>query len=69
MAVHAKVASPPRLEPFDGPLDLLLDEVRRQNVAIERIAMAPLVGRFFGYFRTAAAGNLNLGIEWLHTAS
>ncbi|MGH9770113.1 MAG: segregation and condensation protein A [Candidatus Acidiferrales bacterium] len=69
MAFPASAASLPRLEPFDGPLDLLLDEVRRQNVAIERVAMAPLVARFFDYFRNAAAGNLNLGIEWLHTAA
>ncbi|MGH9622495.1 MAG: segregation and condensation protein A, partial [Bryobacteraceae bacterium] len=69
MAFPASAASLPRPEPFDGPLDLLLDEVRRQNVAIERVAMAPLVPRFFEYFRSAAAGNLNLGIEWLHTAA
>ena len=35
-------ASPPR-ETFDGPLDLLLDEVRRQRIAIEDVALAPLV--------------------------
>ncbi|HEX7362269.1 MAG TPA: segregation/condensation protein A [Bryobacteraceae bacterium] len=69
MAFPANAASLPRPEPFDGPLDLLLDEVRRQNVAIEGVAMAPLVARFFEYFRSAAAGNLNLGIEWLHTAA
>ncbi len=54
---------------FEGPLDLLLDEVRRQNVAIERIQMAPLVARFLGYIQTARQRDLNLAIEWLHTAS
>ncbi len=54
---------------FEGPLDLLLDEVRRQNVAIERIQMAPLVAHFLGYVQTARERDLNLEIEWLHTAS
>jgi len=54
---------------FEGPLDLLLDEVRRQNVDVERIQMTPLVARFLGYVRTARQRDLNLDIEWLHTAS
>ena len=54
---------------YDGPLDLLLDEVRRQNVAIEDIAMAPIVGRFLEYVRSAAGRNLNLDMEWLHMAA
>ena len=33
------------LEVFSGPLDLLLEEVRRQNVAIEDVELAPIVGR------------------------
>jgi segregation and condensation protein A len=58
-----------QVEDFEGPLDLLLDEVRRQNVAIEKIAMAPIVARFLEYVRTAAERNLNLDIEWLHMAA
>jgi segregation and condensation protein A len=54
---------------FEGPLDLLLDEVRRQNVAIEDIELAPIVGRFLEYLRTAKASNLTLDMEWLHTAA
>ena len=60
---------PVQVEAFEGPLDLLLDEVRRQNVAIESIAMAPIVARFLAYVRTAAERNLNLDIEWLHMAA
>lgn len=59
----------PQTDPYDGPLDLLLDEVRRQRVAIERIAMAPIVARFLEYMRTAAQRNLALDIEWLHMAA
>lgn len=58
-----------QLEQFDGPLDLLLNEVRRQNVAIEKVAMAPIVARFLDYVRSAADRNLNLDIEWLHMAA
>jgi len=56
-------------EPYEGPLDLLLAEVRRQRVAIERIAMAPIVARFLEYMRTAARRNLALDIEWLAMAA
>ena len=56
-------------EDFEGPLDLLLDEVRRQNVALEKISMAPIVARFLEYMRTATERNLNLDIEWLHMAA
>lgn len=59
----------PPTDPYDGPLDLLLEEVRRQRVAIERIAMAPIVARFLEYMRTAARRNLALDIEWLHMAA
>jgi segregation and condensation protein A len=58
-----------QVEAFEGPLDLLLDEVRRQNVAIEKISMAPIVARFLEYIRTATERNLNLDIEWLHMAA
>jgi chromatin segregation and condensation protein Rec8/ScpA/Scc1 (kleisin family) len=54
---------------FEGPLDLLLAEVRRQKVAIEEVNLAPVVGRFLEYLRTAKASNLNLDIEWLHMAA
>jgi segregation and condensation protein A len=62
---------PPRVSAgnFEGPLDLLLDEVRRQNVAIEDVELAPLVGRFLAYPRIAKASNLNLDMEWLHMAA
>ncbi len=59
----------PEWIPFEGPLDFLLEEVRRQNVALERIQMAPLVARYSEYIRTARDRNLDLDIEWLHTAA
>lgn len=53
---------------FDGPLDFLLEQARHQNVALEQIALAPLVARFLDYLATAPA-DLNLNIEWLHMAA
>ncbi len=40
MTLPASASSLPSVqaEDFEGPLDLLLDEVRRQNVAIEKIS-------------------------------
>lgn len=70
LPVSAPSLPPPiQLPEFEGPLDLLLDEVRRQNVAIESIAMAPIVTRFLEYVGTAVERNFNLDIEWLHMAA
>jgi segregation and condensation protein A len=71
MSEPADSPSPPQVEAesFAGPLDMLLEEVRRQNVAIEKIAMAPIVARFLEYVETAAGHNLNLDIAWLHMAA
>jgi segregation and condensation protein A len=54
---------------YTGPLDLLLDEVRRQKVDIEQIAMAPIVARYLEYVRTAAERSFHLDMEWLHMAA
>ena len=72
MALPSSAASlppPVQIPEFEGPLDLLLDEVRRQNVAIANISMAPIVARFLTYVGSAAERNLNLDIEWLHMAA
>ncbi len=72
MALPGSTASlppPVQLPDFEGPLDLLLDEVRRQNVTIENIAVAPIMARFLEYVGAAAERNLNLDIEWLHMAA
>lgn len=49
---------------FEGPSDQLLEEARRQNVASEDPAMAPLVvAGFLEYIAAAADRNLNLDID------
>jgi chromatin segregation and condensation protein Rec8/ScpA/Scc1 (kleisin family) len=69
MALPGSAASLPpsvQIPEFEGPLDLLLDEVRRQNIAIEKPRH---VARFLAYVGTAAQRNPNLDIEWLHMAA
>jgi segregation and condensation protein A len=61
-------SSPPR-ETFDGPLDLLLDEVRRQNIALEEVALAPLVARYLDYLQRAARAGQPLAIDWILLAA
>jgi len=58
-----------RPEQFDGPLDLLFEEVRRQNVAIENIALAPVAARYLEFVQAAIDGGLHLDMEWLHMAA
>jgi segregation and condensation protein A len=64
-------SSPPSVQvgEFEGPLDLLLDEVRRQNIAIEEIALGPMAECFLAYLRAATECRLNLDIEWIHMAA
>jgi segregation and condensation protein A len=61
-------ASLPR-DTFDGPLDLLLDEVRRQRIAIEKVALAPLVARYLDYMEAAQAAGRPLDIDWILLAA
>lgn len=60
--------SPPRTI-FDGPLDLLIDEVRRQRIALEDVTLAPLVARYLDYMQTAAVSGLPLDIDWILLAA
>lgn len=71
MVPSDSLPSPPAVQvgDFEGPLDLLLDEVRRQNVAIEDVRLAPITSRFLEYVRTARQRSLNLNIEWLQMAA
>jgi len=54
---------------FEGPLDLLLEEVRKQNIPVQEIQMAPLVARFLDYVGSAQERNFTLDIEWLLLAA
>ena len=57
------------LEAFEGPLDLLLYLIRRENLNILDIAMAPLTRQYLDYVERLRASNLELAAEYLVMAA
>ena len=57
------------LESFEGPLDLLLYLIRRQNLDILDIAMAPLTRQYLDYVEAMRAKNLELAADYLVMAA
>jgi segregation and condensation protein A len=57
------------LEAFEGPLDLLLYLIRRENLNILDIPMAPLTRQYLEYVDIMRARNLELAAEYLVMAA
>jgi len=57
------------LEAFEGPLDLLLYLIRRANLDILDIAMAPLTAQYLAYVEAMRASNLELAADYLLMAA
>lgn len=57
------------LDAFEGPLDLLLYMIRRANIDILDIPMAPLTRQYLDYVETMRASNLELAAEYLVMAA
>lgn len=57
------------LEAFQGPLDLLLYLIRRQNMNILDIPMAPLTRQYLDYVELMRRRNLELAAEYLVMAA
>ncbi|MBI2752285.1 MAG: segregation/condensation protein A [Betaproteobacteria bacterium] len=57
------------LEAFQGPLDLLLYLIRKQNLDILDIAMAPLTRQYLEYVEMMRSKNLELAAEYLVMAA
>ena len=57
------------LEAFEGPLDLLLYLIRRQNFNVLDIPMAVLTGQYLAYVEQIRARNLELAAEYLLMAA
>jgi segregation and condensation protein A len=57
------------LEAFEGPLDLLLYLIRKQNFNILDIPMAPLTRQYLSYVDEIRAQNLELAAEYLLMAA
>lgn len=57
------------LEAFEGPLDLLLYLIRKSNLDILDIPMAPLTDQYLGYVETMRRHNLELAADYLLMAA
>jgi segregation and condensation protein A len=57
------------LEAFEGPLDLLLYLIRRQNFNVLDIPMAPLTRQYLNYVEQIRSHNLELAGEYLLMAA
>ena len=58
-----------RLEQYQGPLDLLLDLIRRQQIDIYDIPIARITGQYLEYMRQAETLNIDLGGEFVLIAA
>lgn len=57
------------LEAFEGPLDLLLYLIRKQNFNVLDIPMADVTAQYLGYVEQIRATNLELAAEYLLMAA
>ncbi|WP_020560088.1 segregation and condensation protein A [Thiofilum flexile] len=57
------------LEAFEGPLDLLLYLIRRQNLAISDIPIAAITEQYMAYVEVMKVFNLDLAAEYLVMAA
>ncbi|GGY02828.1 segregation and condensation protein A [Paludibacterium paludis] len=57
------------LESFEGPLDLLLYLIRKQNINVLDIPMAEVTSQYLGYIEAMKAERLELAAEYLLMAA
>ena len=57
------------LEQYDGPLDLLLDLIRRQQVDIKDIPIATITAQYLAYMEKAREMDMDLGAEFVYMAA
>jgi segregation and condensation protein A len=57
------------IEPFEGPLDLLLALVRKNQVDITEIPIAEITSQYLDYLQSAEFQDLNLGAEFTYMAA
>jgi len=57
------------LEHYEGPLDLLLDLIRRQEINIYDIPIAQITAQYIGYMQHAAEMNIELSAEFVYMAA
>ena len=54
---------------YEGPLDLLLSIVRRNELSITELPLAPIAAQYLAYIKEAEALDVNLGMEWIDIAA
>jgi segregation and condensation protein A len=58
-----------RLEHYEGPLDLLLDLIRKQQIDIKDIPIATITGQYLEYMEKAREMDIDLGAEFVYMAA
>jgi len=56
-------------EVYDGPLDLLLDLIRKQDIDIYDIPIAKITSQFLAYVNQLRASDMDVAGEFIYTAS
>jgi len=57
------------LEHYNGPLDLLLDLIRKQEIDIYNIPIAQITGQYLDYMNRAAEMDVELSAEFIYMAA
>jgi len=57
------------LEQYEGPLDLLLDLIRKQKIDIHDIPIARITAQYLEYLERAAELNIDLGADFIYMAA
>src|SRR6267142_397006 len=57
------------LEHYEGPLDLLLDLIRRQQIEIKDIPIATITQQYLAYMEKARELDIDLGAEFVYMAA
>jgi len=58
-----------RLDHYEGPLDLLLDLIRKQQIDIRDIPIATITAQYLGYLEHAREMDLDIGAEFVFMAA
>jgi segregation and condensation protein A len=58
-----------RLEHYEGPLDLLLDLIRKQQIDIKDIPIATITAQYLDFLDKAREMDMNLGAEFVYMAA
>src|SRR5208282_3648984 len=67
----ADVAAPYKihLEAYDGPLDLLLDLIRKQEMDIHNIPIAQITGQYLDYLHAMEQLDVDVSADFIYMAA